>query len=71
MDTQVKYILLLLVVTVISIGVSSSVKYDKSSIETHPDMPKAHTPDDNYKNLTTLDKEHVHLLQIVKRKYPD
>ena len=63
MDTHVKYILLLLVVTVISIGVSSSVKYDKSSIETHPDMPKAHTPDDNHSGLSQENQNKIKLLQ--------
>ena len=48
MDIQVIYILLLVVVTVVCIGVSAGVKYDKSSIETHPDMPAGHVADVNY-----------------------
>ena len=63
MDTQVKYILLLLVVTVVCIGISAGVKYDKSSIKTHPDMPHAHIPDDNHSGLSQENQNKVKILQ--------
>jgi hypothetical protein len=55
MDTHVLHILLLLAITVVCIGVSVGVKYDKSQIaaDTHPDMSHGHVPDENYQNLST------------------
>jgi len=63
MDTQVKYILLLMVATIICVGVSVGIKYDKSSIKTHPQMPHAHIPDDNYSGLSEDIQNRITILQ--------
>lgn len=64
MDTHVLHIFLLLAITLVCIGVSVSVKYDKSQIttDTHPDMSHAHVPDVNYENLSTESQKQINTL---------
>lgn len=66
MDTHVLHILLLLALTVVCVGVSLGLKYDKSGTDSHPNMPFSHTIEDeqldNYEQLTQELKNKISIL---------
>ena len=71
MDTQVIYIMLLLVITVICIGISAGVKYDKN-YTTGENLPYGHdyADEEQIQILNTLSEEEAKLSALITSQAP-